>query len=270
MVDNLARLRSLAVTLKYPMKISLGFLLLALASHSQAASVFFSQAVTATGAATGGLSGTASLPIYAPIRETAASQILGYAEVTLGSNNGQVASFPKTDGTDTYIYQQVAAGVNAFTELNFRFVSSDGFNLPSPGTTIGVSELYIRVDGRALTTGGGFVTPEESNTLTLAGSQPASWEVVSDLGIVSDAINGAELNYTVTQTLNTPSQFIQWRAFDPEGDDSLTGLTWRLDNNGGVLNATHLQIDLSPIPEPSSLLIAGAGLAAAGLRRRRI
>ncbi|QJE99394.1 PEP-CTERM sorting domain-containing protein [Luteolibacter luteus] len=30
-----------------------------------------------------------------------------------------------------------------------------------------------------------------------------------------------------------------------------------------------MQIDLSPIPEPSTLMIAGAGLMIAGLRRRR-
>lgn len=250
----------------------LGFLLLGLVSVSQGASVFFSQAVDAAGTPLGGLSGTADLPIYAPIRETADSQILGYAEVSLGSassGTAQVATFPRTDGTDTYIYQQIAAGTNAFTELNFRFVSSGGAGLPVPGTTIGVSELYIRVDGRALSTGGGFVTPEETNTLTLAGSQPAMWEVVSDLGIVDDSISGGTLTYGVTETLDTPSEFIQWRAFDPEGDDSLTGLTWRLDNNAAALNATHLQMDLSPIPEPSTLLIAGAGLVIAVLRRRR-
>ena len=177
--------------------------------------MFFSQAVDAAGSPLGGLSGTANLPVYAPIRESAASQILGYAEVTLGANNGQVASFPRTDGTDTYIYQQVAAGVNAFTSLNFRFVSSNGVGLPIPGVTIGVSELYIRVDGRALSTGGGFVTPEETNTLTLAGAQPATWEVVTDLGIVNDVIDNGSLTYESTGTLNRPTQFIQWRAFDP-------------------------------------------------------
>ncbi|WP_367873211.1 hypothetical protein [Luteolibacter sp. Populi] len=249
------------------MKTRLGFLLLALASNSQGASVFFSQTVTAAGDPLGGLSGTGNLPVYAPIRESAASQILGYAEVTLGANNGQVASFPRTDGTDTYIYQQVAAGVNAFTSLNFRFVSSDGANLPVPAITIGVSELYIRVDGRALSTGGGFVTPEETNTLTLAGVQPTTWEVVSDLGIINDTINSGTLTYTAIETLSTPSQFIQWRAFDPEGDDSITGLTWRLDNEGGALNATHLQMDLSPIPEPASALLGAIGLL--GLLRRR-
>jgi hypothetical protein len=154
------------------MKITLGILVLAAASHCPAASVYFSQAVDAAGNPVGGLSGTSTLPLYAPIRETAVGQILGYAEVTVGaqSTNGQVTSYPVTDGTDTYIYQQVNAGVNAFASLNFRFVSSDGANLPSPGTTIGVSELYVRVDGRPLSTGGGYVTPEETNTLTLSAS----------------------------------------------------------------------------------------------------
>ena len=229
--------------------------------------MFFSQAVDAAGSPLGGLSGTANLPVYAPIRESAASQILGYAEVTLGASSGQVASFPRTDGTDTYIYQQVAAGVNAFASLNFRFVSSDGFNLPAPAITIGVSELYIRVDGRALSTGGGFVTVGETNTLSLAGAQPATWEVVSDLGIVNDVINNGDLTYTSTDTLDSSTEFIQWRAFDPEGDDSITGLTWRLDNDTGALNATHLQIDLSPIPEPASALLGVIGLM--GLLRRR-
>lgn len=252
------------------MKTSLGLLLFALASPSQGASVFFSQVVDAAGAPLGSLSGTANLPLYAPIRETEDSQILGYAEVSLGTSSSagaQVTSFPRTDGTDTYIYQQVAAGINAFTELNFRFVSSGGTGLPVPGTTIGVSELYIRVDGRALSTGGGFVTPEETNTLTLTGGQPSSWEVVSDLGIVNDTINEGTLTYEVSETLSNAAQFIQWRAFDPEDDDSITGLTWRLDNNGGVLNATHLQINLSPIPEPATALLGALGFL--GLLRRR-
>lgn len=256
------------------MKTSLGFLLVALASasQSQAASVFFSQAVDATGTAVGGLTGSAGLPVYAPIRETVDSQILGYAEVTLGttsSGTAQPVGYPLNDGTDTYIYQQVAAGVNAFTTLNFRFVSSGGMGLPVPGTTIGVSELYIRVDGRGYSGGGGFVTPEETNTLTLSGGEPSSWEVVTDLGIITDTISGGTLSYETSATLSNPAQFIQWRAFDPEGDDSITGLSWRLDNNSGSLNGTHLQIDLSPIPEPSTLMIAGAGLMMAGLRRRR-
>lgn len=253
------------------MKITLGLLMVAVASHCPAASVFFSQAVDAAGNPAGGLSGTSSLPLYAPIRETASSQILGYAEVTVGaqSTNGQVTAYPITDGTNTYIYQQVNAGVNAFASLNFRFVSSDGANLPSPGTTIGVSEFYIRVDGRPLTTGGGFVTPEEANTLTVAAGGPSMWEVVSDLGIVDDAINDNVLSYTVTSTLSNPLEFIQWRAFDPEGDDSLTGFTWLLENNGAALNATHLQLDLSPIPEPSAMLLGFGGLALSGIRRRR-
>lgn len=253
------------------MKTAISLLLLAGASSCPAASVFFSQAVDSGGTLVpGGMFGTSTLPIYAPIRETAASEILGYAEVTLGSSNGQNLTFPRTDGTDTYIYQQVNAGVNAFAELNFRFVAANGGGTPVPGTTIGVSELYIRVDGRGATTGGGFVTAEETNTLTLTGSQPATWEVVSDLGIVTDNINGNVLDYSVSETLNTPSHFIRWRAFDAEGDESITGFVWRLDNNGGSNNATHLQMDLSPVPEPSSVLIAVAGLAVAGLRRRRL
>lgn len=252
------------------MRITLPFLLLAMASTCPAASVFFSQAVDASGTLVpGGMSGTSTLPIYAPIRETASSQILGYAEVTLGSSAGQNLTFPRTDGTDTYIYQQVNGGVNAFAELNFRFVSSNGFGNPVPGTTIGVSELYIRVDGRGATTGGGFVTPDETNTLTLSSAQTVTWQVVEDLGIVTDNISGNILDYTVSETLNTPAEFIQWRAFDPEADDSITGFVWRLDNNGGSNNATHLQLDLAPIPEPSSLLLGAAGLAAFGLRRRK-
>ena len=136
-----------------------------------------------------------------------------------------------------------------------------------PGTTIGVDELYIRVDGRALSTGGGFVTPEETNTLTLASPDAVTWEVASDLGIVDDVINDGVLTYTASETLSTPTEFIQWRAYDPDGDDSITGFTWRLDNNGGALNATHLQLDLSPIPEPSAVLLGVLGII--GLARRR-
>lgn len=249
------------------MKTSLGLLLLALASHSQGASVFFSQTVDATGAPLGSLSGTSTLPAYAPIRETASSEILGFAEVTVGANNGQVASFPKTDGTDTYIYQQVAAGVNAFATLDFRFVGATSGGMPITSMTIGVSEFFIRVDGRPLSTGGGYVTPEELNTLTLTNAQPATWEVVNDLGIVNDTINEGVLSYTATTTLNNPSQFIQWRAFDPEGDNSLTGFSWRLDNDGGALNATHLQLDLAPIPEPATAMLGALGVL--GLLRRR-
>ncbi|QJE99089.1 hypothetical protein [Luteolibacter luteus] len=212
------------------MKTSLGLLLAALGtvSQSQAASVFFSQAVDALGAPVGGLTGSAGLPVYAPIRETEISQILGYAEVTLGATSGisaQPAAYPLNDGTDTYIYQQVAAGVNAFTTLNFRFVSSGGNGLPVPATTIGVSELYVRVDGRGYSGGGGFVTTDETNTLSLAGSQPASWEVVSDLGIINDSITDGVLSYESTAALNNVAQFIEWRAFDPEGDESITGLS---------------------------------------------
>jgi hypothetical protein len=252
------------------MKISLGLILLAVAVPCPGASVFFSQAVDVAGTPLGGLAGTSTLPVYAPIRETAASPILGYAEVSLGSQSpgGQPASFPRTDGTDTYIYQQVNGGVNAFTELNFRFVSADGSNLPVPGNTIGVSELYIRVDGRPLSTGGGYVTPEETNTLTLASSQAATWEVVSDLGIIQDAIAGNILTYGVTESHVAPAEFILWRGFDPEGDLSLTGFVWRLDNNSSSLNATHLQLDLtSPIPEPATALLGAIGVL--GLLRRR-
>jgi uncharacterized protein (TIGR03382 family) len=251
------------------MKLRFDLLLLLLVSDCPAASVFFSQAVDAGGTSTGGLMGTSTLPIYAPIRETAGSQILGYAEVTVGASSptGQVTSYPRTDGTDTYIYQQVNAGVNAFASLDFRFVSSDGLNLPMPGTTISVSELFIRVDGRPLTTGGGYVTVGETNTLTLAGLEAATWEVVSDLGIVEDTISEGVLGYTVSETLDDPAEFIQWRAFDPEGDDSITGFTWRLDNDSGSLNATHLQLDLSPIPEPATALLGALGLV--GLLRRR-
>lgn len=252
------------------MKSAISLVLLAGASTCPAASVFFSQAVNASGTLVpGGMLGTSTLPIYAPICDAVDSEILGYAEVTLGNSNAQNLTFPRTDGTDTYIYQQVNTGVNSFAELNFRFVAANGGGTPVPGTTIGVSELYIRVDGRGATTGGGFVTPDETNTLTLTGSQPASWEVVSDLGIVTDNISGNVLDYTVSQTLNTPSEFIRWRAFDAEGDESITGFVWRLDNNGGSNNATHLQMDLSPVPEPSSVLIVGAGVVVAGLRRRR-
>src|SRR5688500_3989586 len=121
------------------MKLTLGIICLAAVSHSHAASVFFSQAVNAAGTPTGGLSGVGSLPIYAPIRDTAASPILGYAEVTVGAQSpgGQPAGFPLNDGTDTYIYQQVAAGGSSFTSLNFRFVGSDGSGVPL-GSTIGV------------------------------------------------------------------------------------------------------------------------------------
>jgi hypothetical protein len=252
------------------MKLRFDLLLVLLICDCPAASVFFSQAVDAGGTLTGGLTGTGTLPIYAPIRETADSQILGYAEVTVGASSptGQVTSYPRTDGTDTYIYQQVNAGVNAFASLDFRFVSSDGLNLPMPGTTISVSELFIRVDGRPLTTGGGYVTVGETNTLTLSGLEAATWEVVSDLGIVEDTISEGVLTYTVSDTLDDPAEFIQWRAFDPEGDDSITGFTWRLDNDVASLNATHLQLDLSPIPEPAPALLGALGLVGLLCRRR--
>ena len=252
------------------MKITLAILCLVAAPHARSASVFFSQAVDGSGTPTGGLSGVASLPVFAPIRETAGSAILGYAEVTVGAGNGQVAGFPISDGTDTYIYQQVAGGGSSSTSLNFRFVGSDGSGVPLPGITVGVSELFIRVDGRPLTTGGGYVTPEELNTLTLTSTGTPTWEVVNDLAIVDDTINDGVLSYTVSSTLSTPSQYIQWRAYDSVGAESITGFTWQLDNDGGALNATHLQLDLAPIPvpEPSGLLLAGAGIAAAGLRRR--
>lgn len=233
-----------------------------------AAQVFFNQAVNASGGAQGNIGPQAELPEYAPIRDGASGPILGYVGVTLTDQLGQLPTLPSSDGTDTIFYEAVAVGDDKFAVFDFSFWTADLSGTPRPNLSqpLLVDGLLFRVSGdRGFSGGGGFVTPDESDTATLH-NPGATWTLTGPAIGVIFSITGPVLTYTGSVG---PGMGATWQA------SNTTGFTWRLDNNSGINpNGTQFTLDLSAatvsaIPAPATASLVVIGLAGLRLVRRR-
>ncbi|MES2995235.1 MAG: PEP-CTERM sorting domain-containing protein [Verrucomicrobiota bacterium] len=251
--------------------------LLALTSAAPAANVYFSQVVDETGAAYGSLVPLVTTPsetAYAPVRDTPAGPILGYVAISIDNLTGtgalSTSGYPSTDGTDTYFYFGVNA--NSSAVVNFDFIGANVVNsLPNPLVPLPVNQFFVTADGRGgqNTVTGGFITQQETDTLTINSSGTPAWTALSNDGTINQLSNSGDvLSYTATVG-NGPGAGdpgAVWQASDPVAA-TITGFSWQLATTLAGADGSHLQFNFTPIPEPSSAALVA--LAALGLLRRK-
>lgn len=140
-------------------------------------------------------------------------------------------------------------------------VTGTGFTAALYSNNLGVpGSLLLTLNGNNTPTGGGMFTYTGSYTLT---ATTTYWAVFSVPHVAPDAS-------FIINTVNTPNQTgdTGWGLGD-------TGYT-RNGFNGSLSawsasfsNPIRMAVNTSAVPEPSALLLATAGLAFAGVRRRK-
>ncbi|MGE9267701.1 MAG: PEP-CTERM sorting domain-containing protein [Verrucomicrobiales bacterium] len=240
---------------------------LACVSPGEAGTVFFGQAVDATGTPVpGGFDHSSDLPLFAPIRDSLGSPNIGFVQLSISGDLIVSGNYPRSED-ETYIYNTVPGGIGKSNTMTFSFYHADPLGNPDTSSPLTVSDFAFTVDGRPSDSGFGFVTSDETNTVTL-NDPDAYWEVARNDGSVSATLTDNELVYRATDTAvrgaDTGAQFIA-------KGDNITSFQWVFQNDvNGTNNGTHFQLDLEPqpVPEPSSAGLFLGSLILLSTRRR--
>jgi fibronectin-binding autotransporter adhesin len=199
------------------------------------------------------------------------------------------------DGSGSYTFSG-ATTVNAGTLLvNGSLANTSGVSVASAATLGGSGSIggpTSILDGGILSPGTSPGTLTITDTLSLAGTSILSFEIDAtdpSSSVLNDLINGVTdltlggtLNLTGSGDFSAVTQGTSWRLIDYTGgltDNTLaigTAPTLAAGLSFSVDTATAGQVNLVVVPEPTTLALAGCGLAAAALaayhraRRRKV